>query len=64
MSVQDYTTTFDNLTLRCELQEDCRHAISRFRSGDPICSVPCAFTPKMWPPLSRLVSCARHRKLP
>jgi len=29
-SVQDYTTEFDNLTLRCEVREDSYQAISRY----------------------------------
>jgi len=32
MLVQAYTTSFDDLTLRCELQEDLYRTISRFRS--------------------------------
>ena len=32
MSVQAYTTAFDDLTFRCELQEDPHQTISRFRS--------------------------------
>jgi len=33
MSVQDSMTTFDDLTLCCEVQGDCLQAISRFHSG-------------------------------
>jgi len=33
MSVQAYTTTFDDLTLCCELQENPHQSIYRFRSG-------------------------------
>jgi len=33
MSVQAYETAFDDLTLRCELQEDSHQTIFRFRSG-------------------------------
>ena len=33
MSVQAYTIVFDDLTLRCELQEGRHQIISRFRSG-------------------------------
>jgi len=32
-SVQDYTIKFDDLTLRCKVQEDSYQAISRYRSG-------------------------------
>ena len=32
-SVQEYTTDFDDLTLRCEVQEDSYQAISRYCSG-------------------------------
>ena len=32
-SVQEYITDFDDLTLRCEVQEDSYQAISRYRSG-------------------------------
>ena len=33
MSVHDYTTEFDDLTLRCEMQEDSSQVIFRYRSG-------------------------------
>jgi len=33
MWVQDYTIEFDDLILRCEVQEDSYQAISRYRSG-------------------------------
>jgi len=32
-SIQDYTTKFDDLILRCEVQEDSYQAIFKFRSG-------------------------------
>ena len=32
-SVQEYTTDFDDLTLRCEVQEDSYQAIFRYRFG-------------------------------
>jgi len=33
MSIQEYTTDFDDLILRCEVQEDSYQAVSRYRSG-------------------------------
>jgi len=33
MSVQDYMTIFDDLTLCCKVQEDCHQDVSRFHSG-------------------------------
>ena len=33
MSVQEYTTDFDDLTLRCEVQEDSYQTISRYHFG-------------------------------
>ena len=33
MSVQDYTMKFDDLTLRCEVEEDLRQAFSRSHTG-------------------------------
>lgn len=32
MSLQEYMTKFDDLTLRCDVQEDHYQAISRFHS--------------------------------
>jgi len=32
-SVKNYTIEFDDLTLRCEMQEDSYQTISRYRSG-------------------------------
>jgi len=33
MSVQDYIKLFDNLTIHCDMREDCYQTISRFCSG-------------------------------
>jgi len=45
LSVQDYTTKFDDLTLCCEVQEDSYQVISRYRSSwGQICSELYSFT--------------------